>query len=161
MSTFTLTSNLVADRDAIPNSAAHDSVGGNNVSPHLSWRGAPLGTQSYAITCYDPDEPTGVGFVHWILFNVSPDCTELAPGAGAPGHEPTGSTLGFTDWGENRYGGMAPSVGDPPHGYVFTVYALGHASLDGGATVTYAMLQYLMRGAVLGTATLIGLYELS
>lgn len=35
---------------------------GENRSPQLSWQSLPAGTQSVAITAYDPDAPTGSGW---------------------------------------------------------------------------------------------------
>lgn len=158
MADLTVTSNTFADGETIPSTAAHSYAGGGNVSPDLSWTGAPEGTQSFAVTCYDPDAPTTVGFVHWVLFNIDPGTTALEAGAGAGGKQPKGSVQGFTDWGESQYGGMAPPPGDDPHHYHFTVWALD-TTLDLDETTTYAKFNFMTRGHVLAKGTLTGLYQ--
>jgi Raf kinase inhibitor-like YbhB/YbcL family protein len=151
-----VTSSLFKEGDTINKSAAHSFAGGDNISPDLAWSGVPAGTASVAVTCYDPDAPTTVGFSHWLLANLAPDTASLAAGAGAAGKNPPGSVLGFTDWGESQYGGMAPPPGDPHH-YQFTVYALD-APIDVDALTTYAKFRFFIRGHVLASGTLTGLF---
>jgi Raf kinase inhibitor-like YbhB/YbcL family protein len=140
-------------------SAVYGGAGGQNVSPDLSWDAPPVGTKSLAITCHDPDAPTTVGFTHWVLFNLPPDLKSLPAGAGAAGKIPKGATLGFTDYGESAYGGMAPPPGDPPHRYQFTVWALDVPRLEGGdERTTYAKFRFLIRGHVLAQGALTGLF---
>ena len=105
---------------------------GGNVSPALVWQHAPAGTQSFSITMYDPDAPTGSGFWHWAVYNIPASATGLAQGAGnAPEKLPApafGGNNDFQDTGvtgvNGNYGGPCPPVGDKAHRYVFTVYAL-------------------------------------
>ena len=40
---------------------------GKNVSPALTWSGAPKDTKSFALSVYDPDAPTGSGSAGSIL----------------------------------------------------------------------------------------------
>jgi len=143
---------------ALPARAAHPYAAGENLSPHLAWEGAPPGTASFALTCWDPDAPTGVGFVHWVRFDIPAGVHELAAGLGTA----AGSWVdGFTDWGEPRYGGMAPPPGDEPHHYIFTVYALGVASLGLDATTTYAKFRFLSAEHVLASAQLVGRFSVA
>ena len=156
---FTVESSLFRDGETIPTSAAHTYAGGDNVSPDLQWGPVPAGTKSIAVTCYDPDAPTTVGFVHWVLFNIAPDTDHLDAGAGEAGKNPPGSTLGFIDWGESQWGGMAPPPGDEPHHYEFTVWALDTA-LDLDETTTYAKFNFMTRGHVLARGKLTGRFGL-
>ena len=161
MADITVTSDLFDDGDTIPAEAAFTAVGGKNVSPPLRWEGVPDEARSLAVTCYDPDAPTTVGFCHWVLFDLDPSTTSLEAGAGASGKNPSGSVLGFTDWGESQYGGMAPPQGDEPHHYQFTVWALDVPSLEVDETTTYAKFNFLTNGHVLAKGTLTGLYSVS
>ncbi len=65
---FTVTSNSFKDGDYLSKDHILSvdfgfGCAGGNRSPHLAWRGAPAGTKSFAITCYDPDAPTGSGLM--------------------------------------------------------------------------------------------------
>ena len=148
--TLEVGSTLFGDGETIPTVAAHSVAGGDNTSPPLSWSEGPEGTRSYAVTCFDPDAPTTVGFTHWLVFDIPVSVHELAAGATPPG------VSGFTDWGENAWGGMAPPAGDDPHHYVFTVYALDTDALGGGPTTTYALFRFMIRGHVLASGSVTG-----
>src|SRR5215468_1179444 len=152
-------STIVSEGKTIPMSAVYSALGGQNISPDLAWDAPPDGTKSLAVTLHDPDAPTTVGFTHWVLFNLPPDLKGLPAGAGATGKAPKGATLGFTDYGESAYGGMAPPPGDPPHRYQFMVFALDTPRLEGAdERTTYAKFRFLIRGHVLGQGTVTGLF---
>jgi Raf kinase inhibitor-like YbhB/YbcL family protein len=104
---------------------------GGDVSPHLAWSGASVSTRSLALTAYDPDTPTGIGFWHWLVVNIPADVTELPLDAGNPasGKLPAVALQVRTDLGKPRYGGPCPPKGDHPHRYLFTIFAVSVDSL--------------------------------
>jgi Raf kinase inhibitor-like YbhB/YbcL family protein len=128
---FELTSEDVQDGQAMDAKFAHDSVGGENVSPQLSWSGFPDETKGFVVTCYDPDAPTGSGFWHWVLAVLPADTTELPQGAGSGEGLPQGAFQARNDFGTNAYGGPAPPPGDRDHRYFFAVHAVDVEKFDG------------------------------
>jgi hypothetical protein len=62
---MTLTSSDINEGATIVNEQVFKGFGctGGNVSPALSWSGAPSGTKSFAVSIYDPDAPTGSGWL--------------------------------------------------------------------------------------------------
>jgi Raf kinase inhibitor-like YbhB/YbcL family protein len=102
---------------------------GKNVSPALSWSGAPKDTKSFAVSMYDPDAPTGSGFWHWWVANIPATVTSLPKGAGGGTGLPDGAVQSHNDFSLAGYGGPCPPKGKP-HRYVITVFALKADKLD-------------------------------
>jgi Raf kinase inhibitor-like YbhB/YbcL family protein len=129
---------------------------GGNASPPLEWSGAPKGTQSFVVTLFDRDErSTPSGWWHWVVYDISKNTDKLPMGAGAEHSTllPAGAIQGRSDLGEDAYHGPCPAKGDPPHRYVFTVYALNVAKLpvpadSSGAMVTSVVQDHLLAKAV-------------
>jgi hypothetical protein len=128
---------------------------GDNLSPALAWQGAPAGTQSFAVTVYDPDAPTGSGWWHWMVYNLPADTTALPRGAGSVDKPqlPAGAVQQRIDFGMQGYGGVCPPAGSPPHRYMFTVYALKTAKLDIPADATPALAGYIINANTLAKAS--------
>jgi len=131
---------------------------GKNLSPALSWSGAPEGTKSFALLVHDPDAPTGgAGWWHWLVVNIPASATGLPKDAGnANGlNLPSGAFQVSTDFGSPGWGGPCPPVGDKPHRYIFTLYALKTERLDvSGGTASLA--GYMVNGNAIGKTTLTG-----
>jgi Raf kinase inhibitor-like YbhB/YbcL family protein len=154
---LTLTSADLKDGATIGSKHVFKGFGcsGENVSPQLAWKGAPVGTKSYALTVYDPDAPTGSGWWHWIVYNLPASTSALPVGAGDPAKKllPAGAKEGRTDFGAPGYGGPCPPPGDKPHRYVFTLFALKTDKIDVPADATAAMIGFNLNANKLASAT--------
>jgi Raf kinase inhibitor-like YbhB/YbcL family protein len=153
--TFTLTSTDIVDGATLPD-AQVQALG--NTSPQLAWHGVPEGTRSFAITCYDPDAPTGSGFWHWTVANIPAGITEIATGASRNGLPP-GSVQGRTDFGPCGFGGAAPPPGHGPHRYIFTVFAVDVDTLDLTADNSGAVFGFNLYFHTIAKASIIATYE--
>lgn len=134
---------------------------GKNISPALQWQNAPKKTKSFAITMYDPDAPTGSGWWHWIIFNIPATLNSLSRNAGDPASllAPEESIQSKTDFGTPGYGGACPPVGDKPHRYQFTVYALDTEKLPLDANASGAMVGFNLHQHMIGRATITAFYS--
>jgi len=113
---FKLASPTIAPGSTLTDAQVANTFGcsGKNISPALTWSGAPAGTRSFAFTLYDPDAPTGSGWWHWVVYDIPATANGLLEGAGtADGARlPSGSKQGHTDFGTPGFGGACP----PPAG---------------------------------------------
>jgi hypothetical protein len=162
---FTVVSNSFKDGDYLGKDhilSANFGFGcaGGNISPHLKWSGQPAGTKSFALTCFDPDAPTGSGFWHWVMVNIPADVNELAAGAGNPGGKlPAGALQTRTELGASGYLGPCPPEGDHPHRYLFTVFAVSKEKLDVVADTSPAVVGFNLHFATLAKAEIMGLFK--
>ena len=154
---FTVTSDDVSHGQPLK----HDQVNsGGDTSPHLSWSGAPEGTKSFTVTCFDPDAPTPSGFWHWVLVDLPADVTELQAGAGAEGADlPGDAFMCRHDGGGNAFMGAAPPEGDQPHRYYFVVHAVNEGSLGVDSEASPAVVSYNLAFKTAGRAIIKGTYQ--
>jgi len=128
---------------------------GPDVSPQLSWKEAPAGTQSFALIMDDPDAPVGT-WVHWVLYNVPANITELQEGVEKQEQLTSGALQGRNDFHKAGYGGPCPPPGKP-HRYFFKLYALD-TKLNLKAGGTKPDLERAMKGHILVDTELMGRY---
>jgi Raf kinase inhibitor-like YbhB/YbcL family protein len=154
---FTVTSDDVKDGQPL-----HDSqvAASGNTSPQLSWSGAPEGTKSFVVTCFDPDAPTPSGFWHWVLVDLPADVTALDAGAGADDASLPGSAfMCRNDAGSKAFMGAAPPEGDQVHRYYFVVHAVGEDTLGVDSDASPAVVSFNLAFKTLGRAILQGTYQ--
>jgi len=149
MGDLTLQSSAFSDGAEIPRKHGYKQ---DNLSPPLSIRGVPQNTQSIALIMDDPDAQAAVGkvWVHWTLWNISPNVNEIAESS-----TPSDSVEGKTDFGEIGYGGPAPP--DKRHTYVFKLYSLD-SKLDLPEGSSKAQIEEAMQGHILDDTVLKGTY---
>ncbi|MEM1286025.1 MAG: YbhB/YbcL family Raf kinase inhibitor-like protein [Pseudomonadota bacterium] len=151
---FTLTSPDIAEGQQLSSEFVFQGFGceGGNTAPTLAWSGAPDGTESFAVTVYDPDAPTGSGWWHWFAYNIPADVTELPGGDGLP----SGVVQLTNDYGATGFGGACPPPGEV-HRYHFTVHALGTV-LELDNSVSNALAGFMVNANSLASSTITAVY---
>lgn len=145
--TMKLTSTAFANNGMMPIKYSYKD---ENISPPLSWSGAPANTESFAIILDDPDAPVG-DWSHWIIFNIPNNVESL------PESVPRNSyNQGTNDFKKIGYDGPSPPSGT--HRYVFHLYALD-TKLNLSSSTTKQDLLRAMQDHILIETTLIGKYS--
>lgn len=160
---FRLSSVDIAPGGTIANKFVYKGFGcaGENVSPALSWSGAPAGTKSFALLVHDADAPTGgAGWWHWLVYNIPASATKIAQGAGTADGAglSAGSAQGRTDFGSPGWGGPCPPVGHGLHHYRFTLHALKVEKLQLPEGATASLIGYVVNDNSIAVARLLGRY---
>ncbi len=122
---------------------------GEDISPQLTWTGAPSTAQTLVLIVDDPDAPKGT-WVHWVLFNIDAKLDELPEGATGIGVE------GKNSWHRTGYGGPCPPPGQP-HRYIFNLYAMD-MRLDLQVGASKVEIEKAMQGHILAQAQIVGNY---
>ena len=149
---FRLFSSAFKEGEFIPSKYTCD---GANISPPLNWLNTPGKSKSLAIICDDPDAPVG-DWVHWVVYNIPPNITELKEEASSDKALPHGTCQGINDFRKNNYGGPCPPSG--AHRYFFKLYALD-IPLQCKTGFTKKLLLDAMKGHILAEASLMGKYK--
>lgn len=131
----------------IPNDFVLNQFGcyGKNLSPEITWSGAPAETKSFALAILDSDAPKTGGFYHWMIVNIPNSVHTLPVGAGNIEKRlaPAGAVQLKNDYGEPGYGGPCPP-GHQLHHYHFLLYALKaeHLPIDQKTAPTAAAAEF-------------------
>jgi len=145
---------LVLDSKAFPKGGDIPSkytCSGDDISPALSWSGAPQDTKSFALIVEDPDAPSGT-FTHWIVYDLPAGTHELPENVSKTDDLSGGGRQGRNDFRRLGYGGPCPPPGKP-HRYFFKVYAL-NSTLGLPAGASKPDVEAAMRGHVIAQAEL-------
>ena len=161
---FTLQSTDFKEGTMLPKQAANSAAnrGGNlacvgeNISPQLSWIGAPDGTKSFAITIVDPEANGGAGFIHWVAYGIAPSVTGFAEGEVSKASDKY--VGGKSGAGIGSYSGPCTPPNVTPHQYLFMLFATDLDPKDLPPGLTKDELIAKLASHVKATSTLVGTF---
>jgi len=157
---FTLASTTFKDGALLPKKVGNNTPGnascvGENISPQLSWSGAPAGTRSFALTVIDAEGHFGAGYTHWVAYGIPADMKSFAEGEISRSSD--NYVAGKSDVGVPTFGGPCPPPGSPHH-YTFLIIATDLDPKDLPPGLTVSELQAKLAGHKKGAAGLVGSY---
>lgn len=146
-SSMKITSTAFTQDEVIPSKYTCD---GQNVNPPFLIEGVPKEAKELVFIFDDPDAPGGT-WIHWIVWNISPETKEILENS-----VPVGAEEGMTSFGNMGYGGPCPHSGT--HRYSFRVYALDRAlNLQKGTVADEIKRQ--VNSSTIDNAEIAGLYS--
>ena len=131
---------------------------GSDISPELTWSGAPAGAKSLALIVHDPDAPRAGGWYHWVAYNIPVGVSRISENAPKQQELPGGGTQGRNDFGNIGYGGPCPPSGN--HRYLFRLYALD-TELKLKPDATAKDIEKAIQGHILAQTEIMGKYQKS
>lgn len=146
-----ITSSAFEDNATIPRKYTCE---GEGINPPLEFSEIPSGTKALALVVEDPDAVSKKPWIHWVLFNISPNVSFIKEGS-----KPGNSQEGVNDGGENGYGAVCPPKGSGVHRYEFRLYALDEKLEEMPEFTDKEMLLEAMHDHVLEQSVLTGLYQ--
>jgi Raf kinase inhibitor-like YbhB/YbcL family protein len=155
--TFALTSTATPSGSDVAPQQLVENLGGENLSPDLSWSDAPEGTKSFAVTCYDPDAPTGSGYWHWVAWDIPATRTSLPLGLA---RDDASLKQAVNDSGNRGYDGPEPPPG-APHRYQFSVHALPVESLGVDPDAPHVNARFAIFSQQLASASFTARYQVT
>lgn len=158
---FQVSSSTFRDGTLMPrkvgnNLAQNANCVGQNVSPELTWKNAPEGTRSFALTVIDPEGRAGLGVVHWVAYGIPASVSGFKEGeASSDSNKFVGGESTFK---VGHYSGPCTPPG-PPHHYIFTVIATDLDPKELPAALTLNDLQQRLTGHAKAAASMVGLFR--
>ena len=158
--TISLTSPSFVSDTPIPKRHTGD---GEDLSPPLNWNNVLEGTKEFALICDDPDAPTPLPWIHWLLYKIPAELRSLPEGIEPKPvlDSPAGMLQGHNSWTSGSqfgYRGPAPPKGHDTHHYRFRIFALD-VHLDLPPQADRRMLAAAIEGHVISQGELVGTYE--
>jgi len=119
---------------------------GKGISPPIHWSGVPTGTKALALVVDDSDAPV-TPYIYWLVFDISPQTTELQEGSLPPSARQAQGTDNIAKYGP-------PCPRSESHSYRFTLYAMNApVSLPNGAGLKAAWPAIAARAIARGRLT--------
>jgi len=144
--------------DFIPARYARD---GDNLSPFISWEGAPADTRSLVVTMETPDIPLRqlpvFSRTHWIVYNIPAEITSLPEAIPDRVRLDSGGTQGISHFKRTGYRGPSSTRGI--HRYFFIVYAIDRILDVRPTEATKRRIAKAIRGHILAKGVLMGKYR--
>ena len=144
------------DQGKVPIQYVMPGAGGKNISVPLSWKNAPAGAKSFALSMVDP-HPVAGNWVHWLVINIPKEITSLEEGASRK-KMPQGSVELRNSFGDVGYGGPQPPKGTGDHPYVFILYALNAEKLSMVVDTSLPAFLKALEGKVIESVSITGKY---